>query len=145
MTDLAAQYAAGMAQLQAARTGQMLDACAVTRPENVGQTPVLDAAGNVPNPADPTTYSGPCTLARFRSSGVRATIAPTVNDQAGVPEPRTLRVPHGADVRSGDRVQMTACAFSPELVGQVFAVLHEDPRTYATYRSFTVRGSSWQA
>jgi hypothetical protein len=40
---------------------------------------------------------------------------------------------------------MTACAFSPGLVGQTFVVLHEDPRTYATFRSFTVRGSSWLA
>jgi hypothetical protein len=134
-----------MAQLQAGRVGQMLDVCEITRPENVGQTPVLDGDGNVANPPDPTVYTGACTLSRFKSSGVRATIAPTVNDEAGVPEPRTLKVPHGADVRSGDRARMTACAFSPDLVGEVFVVLHEDPRTYATFRSFTVRGSSWRA
>lgn len=140
-----ADYPAAMAQLIAARTGQLLDACAVTRPARAGQTPALDAAGNVAAATAPTVYAGPCLLARFKSTGARATtIQPTVNDQSGVPEPRTLKVPADADLRPGDLVTITAAAFSPALAGLRFLVLHEDPRSYATVRAFTVRGNSWQ-
>jgi hypothetical protein len=142
---LADQYAAGMAQLIAARAEQMVDACMVTRGADPGQTPELDADGNVVPAAPETIWDGPCVLARFRSGGTRASAAPTTNDDASIPELRTLKVPHAAELRSGDLLTMTACAFSPGLVGQTFVVLHEDPRTYATFRSFTVRGSSWLA
>lgn len=133
-----------MGQLIAARTAQMIDACTVSRPAAEDQTPVLDDDGDVVPATDTAGYAGPCTLSRFRSTGVRATVQATTTDQSGVPEPRTLKVPHGADVRPGDLVTITASAVAPELVGQRFRVLHEDPRTYATYRAFTVRGSSWQ-
>lgn len=136
---------AGMAQLVAARTAQLVDTCAVTRPFSSEQTPALDAAGNpAAGPDAPTVYTGPCVLARFKSTGVRASITPTPTDLAGVPEPRTLKVPHTADLRPGDLVTMTGCVFSPHLAGQRFVVLHEDPRTFATFRAFTVRGNSWQ-
>lgn len=143
MPDLAAQYAQGMAQLTAARLGQMADTCTVTRPAVAEQTPVLDANGNPTAGAGAQVYAGPCTLARFRSGGTRASASPTTNDDAALPELRTLKVPHTAALHSGDLLHMTACAYSPGLVGQTFVVLHEDPRTYATFRSFTVRGSSW--
>lgn len=144
MADLAARIQAGVAQAIAARTATMVDAGTASRPADVGQTPALDGDGNYSTPDDQTAYSGPCLLARFKSSGARASVQSTVDDADGVPEPRTLKVPHGADVRPGDLWTMTACPFSPELVGQVFRVLHEDPRSYATFRSFYVRGSSWQ-
>lgn len=143
MADLGARAAAGMAQLIAARTALMVDACRVTRPTDGGQTPVLDADGNPVPAAGTVVYEGPCTFADPRIPTRRGGI--TVLDQSGAPEQRQLRTPHTAGLRTGDLVEALACAFSPGMVGDLFAVVREDERTYATYRAYIVRGSSWQA
>lgn len=140
MPDLTAQYAQGMAQLTQARLGQMLNTCTVVRPAVQGQTPVLDADGNPTAAAGTTVYDGPCVVAQPAPAPLRGRSS---NDQAGVPEQRELRVPHSADLRSGDHLTVTASTFSPGLVGDVFVIIREDERSYATYRKFILRGSSW--
>ena len=69
----------------------------------------------------------------------------TVNDEAGVPNQRILRVPHRAALEPGDLVTVTACLRSPGLVGSTFTVAGEEERTYGTYRRYVLRGSSWEA
>lgn len=142
MADLAARIRAGVAQATAARQATFLDTCTVTRPADVGQTPVLDADGNAITSPDATVYSGPCSLSHYRSSGVRATVRVTSDNDDAVAEPLTLKLPLDADVRIGDIAQITTSALSPTLAGQQFRVLHEDPRSYTTFRSVTVRGFS---
>lgn len=134
------QIAAAMQQLIACREDLMVDECTVTRPAPVGQTPDLDADGNVPDADDTEVYAGPCTVAD-PSSALRGTR--TVTDEAGAPNNRVLRVPHRADLQSGDLVTVTASAVSPGLVGDVFVVVGEDERSYGTYRRYVLRGSSW--
>ena len=137
---VADQYAAAMVQLTAARTGQMLDVCRVTRPGAVGQTPDLDADGRVIAPTGATVYEGPCTISDPSSAQISGR---TSNDQAGVPNTRWAKVPHDADLRPGDLLTVTAARVSPGLVGDVFVVQGEEERTYATYSRFLLRGSSW--
>lgn len=129
-----------MAALTAERTRQMVDACAITRPGEVPQTPELDADGNVIAPAAPQVYAGRCTIATPRTAdrGSR-----TVTDESGVPNLRLLRVPHDVTLQPGDLVEVTASAFSPGLIGDVFLVLGEEERSYATHRRYQLRGSSW--
>lgn len=145
MTDLPAQIRAGMATLIAARTATMLDTCTATR-SGSGQTPVLDADGSVTTPNSTVVYTGPCTFVdpkmpprRMGGGGL------VVNDEAGSPEQRQLRVPHTANLSTGDLVTVTSSAFSPGLVGDRFLVVREDERSYATYRAYILRGSAWQA
>lgn len=135
------QYAAAMVQLTAARTGQMRDTGTATRPADVGQTPVLDADGNVTVPDGEPVYDGPCTISDPTTAqrGDR-----TSNDQSGVPDERVLKVPHSADLRPGDLFTMTAAASSPGLVGDVFLVVGELEKSYATSRRYRIRGSSWE-
>lgn len=143
MPNLAAQIATGMAQLTAARTVTLLDACTVTRPADVGQTPTLDADGNTTAAPPATVYSGPCSWALPKQAPVRMR---TVNDEAGDPEQRQLRLPIGSpDLREGDVVTCTAAAFAAGLVGDEAVIDREDERTFATYRAYILRGSSWQA
>jgi hypothetical protein len=137
-----AQLAAAMTQLTAARTEQMVDTCFVERPADPGQTPELDADGNVIVPPPETVYDGPCTISDPSSAQISGR---TVTDEAGVPSTRWLKVPHAADLRPGDQLTVTASAFSPGLVGDTFTVLGEEERSYATYRRFQLRGSSWLA
>lgn len=130
---------AAMEQLIAIRQDLMIDECTVERPADLPQTPVLDADGNVVTPAPTTVYVGRCTIADPSSTlqGYR-----TVNDDAGVPNQRVLRVPHAADLRPGDLLTVTASAVSPGLIGDVFTVAGEDERSYATYRNYRLRGST---
>lgn len=135
------QIRAAMAQLIARRGDLMLDECTVTRPETVEQTPVLDADGNVADLPDPTVYAGRCTVADPRSA-LQANR--TVSDESGAPNQRVLRLPSdSAGLRPGDVVEVTASLVSPGLVGDRFVVVGEEERTYATYRRYQVRGSSW--
>lgn len=143
MTDLTARITAGMAALTDARAATFLDTCTITRPADPGQTPPLDDDGNITTPADPVVYTGPCLLGPYKAAGIRATVKPTSNEDDSVPEPLTLKLPTTADARMGDEVTMDTCAFAPALAGEVFRVLHENPRSYATFRSITVRGFSW--
>lgn len=140
MADLAAQVAAGMAQLTAVRAQLMPDACTVTRPADVGQTPTLDEGGNIVGAAPATVYDGRCSFVQPRLPPLRTR---TDDDADGEPEQRQLRTPHSADLRAGDVVTCTAAAYSPGLVGDVFVIVREDERTYATYRAYILRGSTW--
>lgn len=140
--QLAADITAAMGDLIAARADTFLDTCTISRPADVGQTPALDGDGNITAPAAPTVYSGPCSLSHYRSTGVRASTPHISDDDEAVPEPLTLKLPLGADARFDDLVTMATSALSPTLAGQTFRVLHEDPRSYTTFRSFTVRGFS---
>jgi hypothetical protein len=137
----AEQYAAAMQQLTAARTGQMLDTGIAVRPASAGQTPTLDADGKVTAAAGEPVYDGPCTV----SDPADATLAGrTTNDQSGVPTQRQLKLPiDSAALLPGDLFTVTASRFSPGLVGDVFVVVGEDERSFATYRRYRVRGSSW--
>lgn len=143
MTAPNPQVVAAMRQLIAVRETLMVDECTVTRPGEQPATPDLDPDTGMPlvDPADPDVYAGPCTIADPSSAlqGHR-----TVNDDAGVPNQLVLRVPHRAALLPGDVVTVTACAVSPGLVGSVFTVAGEQERTYATYRRYVLRGSSWE-
>jgi hypothetical protein len=129
-----------MAVLTAERERQMVDAGRATRPAKVGQTPTLDADGNVVTPPGTTPYEGPCTVSDPTTALLGGR---TTNDESGVPNQRVLKVPHVADLRAGDLFKVTASAFSPSLVGDVFLVVGEEERSYATHRRFLLRGSSW--
>lgn len=143
MADLAGQISAGMAQLQAVRATMMVDACTVTRAANVGQTPVLDADGHITAVPDATVYSGPCAYALPKQASLRRM---TSSDEAGDPEQRQLRLPiDSPTLYAGDVVTCTAAAFSPSLVGDEAVIDREDEKTYATFRAYILRGSSWQA
>lgn len=138
----ASQYAAAMAQLTAARTGQMLDSGTAVRPAELGQTPVLDDDGNPVVPEGEPVYSGPCTISdpTMAQRGDR-----TSDDQSGVPDERLLKVPHTADLRPGDLFTVNTAAFSPGIVGDVFLVVGELEKSYATSRRYRIRGSSWRS
>ncbi|MCZ2837141.1 DUF6093 family protein [Modestobacter sp. VKM Ac-2985] len=133
-------YAAGMAVLTAEVERQMADWCTVTRPADLPPTPVLDSDGYVPAVPAAAVYDGPCTIADPSQALLSNR---TIDDQSGVPNQRTVKLPHRAALRPGDLVTVTAAAFSPGLVGDVFVVLGEEERTYATYRRYLLRGSSW--
>ena len=143
MADLAGQIAAGMAQLTAVRTETMVDACVITRAADVGQTPTLDADGNVTAAQPTTVYDGPCSWALPKQAPLRRM---TTTDEAGDPEQRQLRLPIGSpDLRAGDVATCTAAAFAAGLVGDEAVIDREDERTFATFRAYILRGSSWQA
>ncbi len=143
MTAPNPQVVAALTELIRVRETLMVDACTVTRPGAQPSTPDLDPATGMPlaDPADPEVYAGPCTVADPSSAlqGHR-----TVNDDAGVPNQRVLRVPHRAALLPGDVVTVTACAVAPGLVGSVFTVAGENERTFATFRKYVLRGSSWE-
>jgi len=125
----------------AAREDQMLDACTVARPGDAKATPGLDPDTGMPAQVDPpTVYDGPCTLS---DPGQVQPGRGTVNDGSTVPNVRVLKVPHRAALQPGDLVRLTACSFSPGLAGDMFLVLGEEERSYATCRRYQVRGSSW--
>jgi hypothetical protein len=134
------QLQQAMAALTAAREEQMLDGCLVTRGPDPGQTPELDTDGNVVAAPPVTVYDGPCTL--FDPRGAQRA-GRTVTDEAGVPNTRAVKLPHSADLRPGDLLTVTRAEFSPGLVGDVFVVLGEEERSYATHRRYLLRGSSW--
>lgn len=141
MADYATAIAAAMQQLIAVREDLMVDECTVTRPAAQEQTPQLDPdTGNPVVPTGTQVYEGPCTVADPSSALVGNR---TVNDQAGVPNRRILRVPHRADLLPGDVVEVTLSTSSPGLVGDTFTVVGEEERSYATYRRYVLRGSSW--
>lgn len=142
MVNVADQYAAAMQQLTAARTAQMLDAGVATRPTDPGQTPDLDADGNVAGPPEREVYAGPGIVAD-PSSGQKAPQG-SVNDQGGVPNARVLRLPvDSPDLRPGDTWTVTTSMASPSLVGDQFVVVGEEERSFATYRRYLLKGSSW--
>jgi hypothetical protein len=137
------QIAAAMQQLIATRMDLMVDECVVTRAIPTDPTAPLDPGTGLPTAQAPSeVYTGPCTIAAPKDAPQRGR---TVQDDSGVPNERVLRVPHVADLRPGDLVTVTASAFSPGLVGDRFVVVAEEERTYATYRRFIIRGSSWLA
>jgi hypothetical protein len=132
-----------MAALTAAREQQMPDECTVTRTPPPAPTPELDADGNIAAPnASPPIYEGPCTVF---SPSAAVISGQTVNDQSGVPDAQMLKVPHRADLQPGDVVTVTAAAYAPGLVGETFHVTREGARSYATYRLYQLRGSSWES
>jgi hypothetical protein len=103
----------------------------------------LDADGNVTPTYTAPIYDGPCILADPKMPPRRGGVSP--QELSGSPEQRQLRVPHSVALETGDVVTVTACAFSPGMVGDVFVVVREDERSYATDRLYILRGSSWQA
>lgn len=140
---LQGQIAAAMARLVEVREDLMLATGTATRPGEVGQTPDLDEDTGQPVVPDGTeVYDGPCTIAD-PTSGLRGRTG-TVLDQAAVPNARILRVPlDSPDLLPGDVFEVTADPLSPSLVGDTFVVLWEEERTFATYRRYVLRGSSW--
>jgi hypothetical protein len=116
------------------------DTCRVVRSGDVGETPELGADGKPVAAAAATVYEGPCTVAD-PTTGQRS--GRTVNDEAGVPVERLLKLPvDSPDVRSGDRVTVLTSRFSPSLIGDVFVVIEERERSYSTHRRYVLRGSS---
>ena len=142
MLDARAQLTAAIGLLASVAEDRMVDTCTVSRPAQLPQTPALDGDGNPTEPDAPTVYDGPCTIAKPTAAQITGR---TVNDQSGVPNLRVLKVPHGADIRPGDLVTVTAPAFAPGLTGDRFVVLGEEEQTFAAYRRFTLRGSSWES
>lgn len=144
MADLTGQIAAAMAALIAVREDLMVDECTATRPDpQTGDGP-LDPDTGMPTEAAaaPPVYSGPCVVADPGSGSLQNR---STTDEGGVPNQRVLRTPHRAALLPGDLVTVTVCAFSPGLVDSVFVVIGEEERTYATFRKYVLRGSSWEA
>lgn len=141
MIGVAGQIEAAMRQLIATREDLMIDECTITRAQAVEQTPELDADGNAANAPASDVYSGRCT---FADPSAARLAGQTVTDESGVPSAPVLRVPHAAALNPGDVVTCTASLVSPGLVGDRFVVLAEQERSYATYRRYSLRGSSWQ-
>lgn len=135
------QLAQAMAQLTATRADLLVDEGTVSRPADVEQTPELDEDGN-PVAVDATVVyaSVPCVISDPSSALVGNR---TVNDQAGVPNRRILKTGHEHTLLPGDLFTVTVAPFSPGLVGDVFTVVGEEERSYATYRRYVLRGSSW--
>lgn len=141
MTSALAQLHQAMAMLTAARHEQMVDECTVTRPGETGQTPELDDDGNVVGGmAGPTVYDGVCTISDPTTALLGGR---TSDDESGVPNQRIAKLPHDADLRPGDLLTVTVAAFSPGMVGDSFVIVGEEERSYATYRRYLLRGSSW--
>lgn len=141
-----ADLTAAVASLVAARVAQMVDACTVTRPAKPGQTPTLDADGNVTTSPSSRVYTGPCLIGNAHiQRGMRVSLKPNLNDLDTALTMRGLKVPLDAALLPGDVVTVTATAFTPAMVGQRFEVLHEDDRTFTTYRSYMLKGSSYLA
>lgn len=134
------QAEAAMAALTAARTDQMVDAAFVTRPPDPGQTPELDADGNVVDEPPETVYDGPATFSQPTEADAQDQ---TTNDDSAVPVEAVLKVPHGAGLRPGDLVTVTAALFSPGLVGDRFVVVRQQEKSYAASERYSLRGSSW--
>lgn len=132
-----------MVALTAARTEQLVDECTVTRVADPGPTPDLAADGTVPTATPESVYSGPCAVSDPTSA--QSARQGTPADDAGVPSARVLKVPHTADLRPGDLLTVTASAASASLVGDTFIVGAEEERSFATYRRYLLRGSSWQS
>jgi hypothetical protein len=84
----------------------------------------------------------PCTISDPSSALVGNR---TVVDDGGVPNRRILKTPHRYDLRPGDLLTVTLASVSPGLVGDVFTIVGEEERSYATYRRFVIRGASWLA
>jgi hypothetical protein len=142
VTSALAQLQQAMAQLTAARTEQMVDTCRVTRPAQAGQTPDLDDDGNVTVPDGDVVYEGPCTVSDPTTALLGGR---TTDDQGGVPNQRIAKLPHAAAVLPGDLFEVVHAEFSPGMAGDVFVILGEDERSYATYRRYRMEGSSWLA
>lgn len=142
MTDLGGQIAAAMQQLTATRTDLLTAEATVTRPAAAEQTPELDPDTGLPVADDAATVyeDMPCAVSDPSSALVGNR---TVNDEAGVPNRRILKTPHAFTLQPGDLVTMTLSPFSPGLVGDTFTVVGEEERSYATYRRYVIRGSSW--
>lgn len=131
-----------MAALIRQREAEMVDACVIDRPTDPGQTPELDADGNVVPVAPERLYDGPCSFGKLQDAELQAE---TTDEQSGVPVRNVLRVPHGTGLRPGDLVTATAAAFSPSLVGDRFVIVRQSEKTYATSERYFLRGSSWLA
>jgi hypothetical protein len=142
VTSALAQLQQAMAQLTAARHQQMVDTCRVTRPAELPQTPELDGDGNPVIPDDVVVYEGPCTVSDPTTALLGGR---TSDDQSGVPNQRIAKLPHDADLRPGDLLTVTVAVFSPGMAGDAFVIVGEEERSYATYRRYLLRGSSWLA
>lgn len=135
--------ATAMAQLIAVREDLMVDECTVTRATQADPTaPLAPATGLPATPSSQDVYAGPCAIADPKDApqGGR-----TVQDDSGVPNERVVRLPHGGDLRPGDLMTVTASLSSPGLAGDRFVVIGEEERSFATYRRYIVKGSSWLA
>jgi hypothetical protein len=109
----------------------------------VSPTPELDDDADVVDPADASeVYAGPCTISDPTSAQISGR---TTDEESGIPNTRSLKVPHRADLRPGDLVTIASSAFSPGLVDEVFLVLGEEERSFATHRRYVLRGSSWES
>lgn len=127
----------------AARRARLLpDVWRAVRPGLLAQTPVLDEDGDVVPAVAPTVFEGPGMMSSPVASSVTGQ---TIDDQAGVPDQRVLKLGHDADLVPGDIVTCVSARWSPSLVGDRFVVVAEEERSVALYRRFIVRGSSWQA
>jgi hypothetical protein len=135
------RIAAAMARLIGVREELMVDEGTITRPGDLGPTPELDPDTGLPvNPAAEPVYTGmPCTISDPSSALVGNR---TVVDDGGVPNRRILKTPHRYDLRPGDLLTVTLASVSPGLVGDVFTIVGEEERSYATYRRFVIRGAS---
>ncbi|HEY1180253.1 MAG TPA: DUF6093 family protein [Phytomonospora sp.] len=142
--DFRGQIEAAMARLTAARADQLLDSCIATGPAAETSTPVLDDDGMPVAGAGTPVYTGACAVSD-PTSGQRSRTG-TVVDDSGVPYARILKLPlESPELQPGDVVQLTDSPLSPGLVGDVFVVVAEIERSYATCRKYGVRGSSWRS
>lgn len=142
---LQGQIAQAMAALTAVRTDLLCDEGHVVRPAEVEQTPDLDPDTGLPVlPDGDTVYSEmPCVVSD-PSTGIRGRTG-TVLDEAGVPSARILKTTHDYSLLPGDLFTVDLAPFSPSLVGDTFVIVGEEERSYATYRRYFMRGSSWRS
>lgn len=138
---MSVDYGAGLAVLREEVERQLVDTCRIVRPGGTGQTPQLDAEGNVPEPNAATLYEGPCLVGDPANALLSGR---TTDDESGVPNTRVGKLPVGSpSLQPGDLWLMLASRYSPGLVGDQFEVLGEEERSFATHRRYQLRGSSW--
>ncbi len=129
---------AGIDLLMARRESEseMREKCRITRP-GAGRGPWNNETLDYDDPPDVVAYEGKCKL---RFSGAR-TKRSEAADQMFVEQGPTLSLPVGSStgIEKNDRVEITAAADDPALVGRIVWVDADRAQTNATSRRIPVR------
>lgn len=116
---------------RAAAEALMVDACTVTR-----QTGESVGTGGVITPTTTELYSGKCRVQIEADTGQGT----SVGEAYRIVERRVIQLPMTVTgLAEGDRIEITASALDPELVGKVYAVRDVPAKTHLTSRRVTVQ------
>lgn len=100
----------------------MVDRCEVVR---FSGEPVTNPDGTVTRPSE-VVYDGPCRTQSYRAP---YPTTPDAGEHQWMLAPFEVHVPMTADVRAGDRIEITA-ALDPLNTGRVFRVTAGDRKTF---------------